>query len=107
MTSAKRQQDVRIRKTSAKATKEKIFNYENHIGGVDFTSVNEQSKITDNRPLSGLSSNLLNKRSFQNFAVEKSKNPSSLIDEFNKKLVEKGTSYPVHPSELPQVSQYL
>jgi hypothetical protein len=30
-----------------------------------------------------------------------------VIDEFNKKLVEKGTSYPVLPSELPQISKYL
>jgi len=32
---------------------------------------------------------------------QKLKNASSLINEFNKKLVEKGTSYPVLPSELP------
>jgi len=33
--------------------------------------------------------------------------PSSLVDEFNKKLMEKGPSFGVLPHEMPAISQYL
>lgn len=37
ITSAKQQQDVRIRRTPSKmGLKERIFNYESHLGGIDF-----------------------------------------------------------------------
>ncbi len=69
----------------------------------------EPSTMTLGRPQSGHPGNLLNKKNLLMgaFGDKKTKTPQSMIDEFNKKLVEKGTSYPVLPSELPQVSVYL
>lgn len=55
ITSAKQQQDVRIRRTPSKlGIKERIYNYENHIGGHDIQSNHFGSQISDIRPSSGM-----------------------------------------------------
>ena len=85
LASAKQQQDVRVRPRLG--PKARVFNYDAEV-----------------RLQSGLPSALLLSKDSR---LDRQKPAASLIDEFNKKLVEKGTSYPVLPSELPQISKYL
>lgn len=94
--------------------KERVYNYENQIGGVDFLSGGDvQSKFSDatiggttagGRPQSGHPS-LLNRKKVP--AGRNGVQPSSLMDEFNKKLLEKGPSFGVLPHEMPIMSKYL
>ena len=101
LTSAKQQQDVRVRPASKLTLKGRVFNYGDNA---DLHSDLHPSSIALGRPQSGHPSTLLlNKQS----RLHHQNKAASLIDEFNKKLVEKGTSYPVLPSELPQISKYL
>lgn len=48
---------------------------------------------------------------FTKLSVKKKKDskeePQSMIDQFNKKLLEKGTDRPLIPSDLPQAGKYL
>jgi hypothetical protein len=68
-------------------SKEKIFNYEHFIGGVDIkqseSQISQFNRLSQKHP------------------------PESLIDQFNKKLLEKGTDRVVQPSDLPQGKVYL
>ncbi|CDW71484.1 UNKNOWN [Stylonychia lemnae] len=109
ITSAKQQQDVRIRRTPSKlGVKERIFNYESNIGGIDFSSNIYGSQISESRPQSG-HPNIQNMQSKKSLKLINNKvgAASSLIDEFNKKLVEKGTSNMVLATEMPEASLYL
>eukprot|EP00347_Sterkiella_histriomuscorum_P018925 403343640 len=107
ITSAKQQQDVRIRKTPSKlGIQERIFNYENHIGGHDFQPNHFGSQISDIRPSSAFPI-IANSQSKKNLIGGKKKEAESLIDEFNKKLVDKGTDQIILPSEMPKAKQYL
>ena len=94
---------MRIRNNMPKKDiKGKIFNYENYIGGVDMppmsVGVMSPSLYSGSRPLSGAQSNKV-------LSKDKSKPPKpvSLIDEYNKKILERGADREINTNDLPPV----
>jgi len=88
---------------SKKDIKEKIFNYENYIGGVDMPPMNvgimSPSLYSGSRPLSGVQSNKVLKTD----KSTKPPKPVSVIDEYNKKILERVADREINTNDLPPV----